>query len=339
MANFKKILAILICLVIFTTSLSSLSFALKVNDIFDRDLNDLDYSSLLYSAYIINGSWTASDLANGKYLTFSYRGEKITEKYNSARHFSNFDAAYNYYLSQNPDILTDLPVFIFAPGTYNSLITVRYSAIILGANAGINPNAQHDWSLDGVENGVAMNSERTEETVFTKGITRTTRTSNGDAKWAYELETAEMAAGKKAEIKLIVDGVKITGSVGISHYDYSNRAYTSSDGLTLNGQAFNYTFDGNRTTLTAFTHSVVDNFSGSGANALFSARCDSKNKNDAILLNVRMTNIRSSAKFLFNKYFRNLTIDGLYYANNQTALFGSITTGSSFCGSSSAKTA
>lgn len=331
----KKIISLIICFVTLLTAFSGFYFPIAVADT-STELPVLDYDTLFESAYIINGSWTDADLYQGNSLSFYFRGNDITESFDSSRHFCNFDTAYNYYLSQNPDILEDLPVFIFAPGTYDKLITVRYSAIILGANAGIDPNGEQEWTIEGMSKGVPENPERKNETVFSAGLTRTTRGSSNDAKWSYTLENTEAEAGKKANIKFVIDGVKITGSVGISQYDYSNRLYTD---LKLNGSAFEYTPTGKRTTLTALLNSTVDSFSGTGANALFSARCNSLNKNDALMQNVRLTNISKSAKFLFNKFFRNLTIDGMYFALSQSSLFGTSSTGSSFCGSSSASTA
>lgn len=133
------------------TAFSGFSFALTVDDVLESDLPALDYDLLFNDAYAINSNRTASALTSGSSLTFNFRCEQITEEYDSTRYFAKFDAAYNYYLSTNPDILTDLPVFIFAPGTYSSAITVRYSTIILGANAGINPNTEQEWTLDAID--------------------------------------------------------------------------------------------------------------------------------------------------------------------------------------------
>ncbi|MBQ8606133.1 MAG: CotH kinase family protein [Clostridia bacterium] len=329
----KKTLSFIICIVMMISMLSAFSFTSAADTV--TDIPKLDYDALFEDAYIINGSWSDSDMKLGSFLTFSFRGEEITEVYSKSRHFNRFDTAYSYYLSQSPDILEDLPVFIFAPGTY-PLVTVRYSAIILGANAGINPNSNAELTLDGIKNGVPANSARTKETIFAGGLTRTTRDSGNDAKWSHDLEVREEHSSKKANIKFIIDGIKLTGSVGISQYDYSNRLYTD---LKLGGSTINYTPTGNRTTLTALLNSTVENFSGTGANALFSARCNSMNKNDVVMKNVRLTDIKDSAKFLFNKFFRNLTIDGMYFADSETSLFGTAELGSSFCGSNEAKTA
>ena len=331
----KKILSFAVCIVMLITTLSGFPFAFAA-DSNNFNIQSLDYEALFDKAYIINGSWEDAELKEGSTLSFYFRGKEMTEQYDSKRHYNNFNEAYSYYISKNPDILSDLPVFIFAPGTYDYKITVRYSAIILGANAGINPNSDIEWTLGAMADGVPENPNREQETIFTAGLTRTTRGDSNDARWSLALENAEKTAGKKADIKFIIDGVKITGSVGISQYDYSNRLYTD---LKLNGNAFEFTPTGNRTTLTALINSGVDNFSGYDADALFSARCNSMNKNDALLKNVRITNLNESAKFLFNKFFRDLTIDGMYFAYSKASLFGTNRTGSSFCGNTDTKTA
>ena len=212
----KKTLSIIICIVTILATFSNFCFALAAEAVNDLSSLKLDYDVLFDKAFVINSSWNSSDLQSGNSLEFNFRGEQISENFDNTRHFADFDTAYNYYLSQNPDILTDVPVFIFAPGTYNSLITVRYSAIILGANAGINPNGTQEWNIDAMSNGVPANQNRNTETIFTAGLTRTTRSSDNDAKWSFALEQQEIKAGKKADIKFIIDGVKITGGVGIS---------------------------------------------------------------------------------------------------------------------------
>lgn len=332
----KKILSMLLCAVMMISVCSNFSLGAAYEAQSEAKPVAFDYDALLEEAYIINGSWDEADLQSGNTLSFVFRGEQRTEAYDQGRHFADFDTAYQAYLSDDPDILLDLPVFIFAPGVYDSLITVRYSAMILGANAGINPNGEQDWTVQAMAEGVPANEERGEETVFSAGLTRTTRGTSGDAKWVYELEQKEQQAGKKAELQLIVDGVKITGEVGISQYDYSNHLYTD---LMLNGQPFEYTPTGTRTTQTGLFNSIVENFSGTGKNTLFSARGENLNKNDATLLNVRISGIQSDVNFLFYKYFRNLTIDGMYYTDNAIPLFGKSAVGSSFCGSSDDVTA
>ena len=194
----KRFLSAILCLSMMLGILSGFCFA-WASDAFDATA--LDYDALFEEAYVINGVWEATDLQGGKDVSFYFRGKYITEHYSSARHFADFDTAYNFYLSQNPDILEDLPVFIFAPGTYDSMITTRFGAIILGANAGIDPNADTEWTLEAMQDGVEVNAARTNETVFTAGLTRTTRTPENNAKWAYLLEQTEKEADKKADIK------------------------------------------------------------------------------------------------------------------------------------------
>lgn len=331
MKNIVRLISTLVAIAVMITIMSVFSSAIPVDEITGIDSCELDYDFLLSKAYIINGNWTASDLVNNKDVKFAFRNTLITEKYVNTRHFSNFNDAYNYYLGTDPDILTDIPVFIFAPGTYDYEIIVRYSAIILGANAGINPNdTSSEWTANAMSDGWEANTERREqlESVFTGGITRTTRQS-GELKWVDYLETIEASRNEKAHIQFLIDGVKITGSKGITQYDYSNRLYTN---LKLNGTLTNYTPIGGRCTTTSLLNSVVDSYSGTGSTSLFSARCNSDNENDIVMKNVRLSNI-TSATSLFNKFFKNLTIDGMYYSNSSTHIFGYESSGATFCGS------
>lgn len=171
------------------------------------DAENIDYDAVRTTAYIINGAWTEADLVADAEVSYYYRGETYKETYDAARHFSSFDAAYEAYIATNPDIINDVPVFIFAPGTYTEKIQVRFSGIILGANAGINPNAAVDsWTLEGMKDGWAANEawDTANETVFSGGVARATRlNANGGApannavenRWAYMLEDAEAKAG------------------------------------------------------------------------------------------------------------------------------------------------
>ena len=139
----------------------------------------LDYSSLLQEAYIVNPQWT--NLTSNTSLSFEFRGNTYNETYNPQRHFSSFSAAYSYFESLytesdgsiNSQMAKEVPVFILAPGTYTETrLTVRYNAVILGANAGISPNADIDLSTANPKTGWNKNTLRGSETVISNGFSR-----------------------------------------------------------------------------------------------------------------------------------------------------------------------
>lgn len=128
-----------------------------------------DYDSYPNTAYIIDADWANTSSGN---ISFTFRGEQYTQPFDGSRHFADFDSAYAHWLGTDPDIIHDTPVFIFTEGSYGA-IKVYYRAMILGTNAGINPNdpsADVSELLPGgsIAENTAWDSEH--ETVFTDRI-------------------------------------------------------------------------------------------------------------------------------------------------------------------------
>ena len=299
------------------------------------DAENIDYDAVRTDAYIINGAWTEADLVADAEVSYYYRGETYKETYDAARHFSSFDAAYEAYIATNPDIINDVPVFIFAPGTYTDLITVRFSGIILGANAGINPNAAvENWTLEGMKDGWAANEawDTANETVFSGGVARATRlTPNGKApandavenRWAYMLEDAEAKASATAQFDLTVDGVKFTGKGGSgSSLHVQLQDYDVGTSVT-DGAGGTYVTKSNRK---AFTN--IQNFILTDSSSVFMNSQDlAANTDTVVLKNMRATKYGS---YFFKKYIENVTIDGMYFAESSGRIFGYNETDSAF---------
>ena len=291
------------------------------------DAENIDYDAVRTTAYIINGAWTEADLVADAEVSYYYRGETYKETYDAARHFSSFDAAYEAYIATNPDIINDVPVFIFAPGTYTEKIQVRFSGIILGANAGINPNAAVDsWTLEGMKDGWAANEawDTANETVFSGGVARATRlNANGGApannavenRWAYMLEDAEAKAGATAQFDFTVDGVKFTGKGGEnSSLHVQLQDYDVGTSVT-DGAGGTYTTKANRK---AFTN--IQNFILTDSSSVFMISQDlAANTDTVVLKNMRATKYGS---YFFKKYLENVTIDGMYFAESSGRVFG-----------------
>ncbi len=291
------------------------------------DAENIDYDAVRTDAYIINGAWTEADLVADAEVSYYYRGQTYKETYDAARHFSSFDAAYEAYIATNPDIIKDVPVFIFAPGTYSEKIQVRFSGLILGANAGINPNASVDnWTLDGMKDGWAANEawDASNETVFTGGVARATRlNANGgcpandaaENRWAYMLEDAEAKASASVEFDFTVDGVKFTGKGGDnSSLHVQLQDYDVGVSVT-DGAGGTYVTKSGRNAYTNIQNSVLTDSSSVFLNSQDLAA----NKDTVVLKNMRVTNYSG---YFFKKYLEDVTVDGLYFAESSGRVFG-----------------
>ena len=291
------------------------------------DAENIDYDGVRTTAYIINSAWTPEDLVADAELSYYYRGQTYTETYDANRHFSSYAAASDAYFATDPDIFTDVPVFIFAPGTYTEPIIIRYKGVILGSNAGISPNAEvTDWTLEGMKDGWAANEawDTENETVFTGGVYRSTRLDGesckpdtaelevkiADQKWAFKLEKAEIEQSQELEPTLVVDGVAYTGEKYVAKVvDFDNNT-TVTDGteqLTTNGF---------RDTYNTLQNIVVKDYTQHMLNAWDTAR----NIDTFNIKNWRVTNF--SGDTFFKKYIENVTIDGLYFTASSGRLFG-----------------
>ncbi len=265
----------------------------------------LDYDSYASSAYIIDSDWENVSSSN---VSFVYRGTTYTQPYDANRHFSNFDDAYAHWLSGNPDILHDTPVFIFTAGTYGT-IKINYRAIILGTNAGINPNDPNaDVSELTPSGSIASNSEwdSQNETVFDETIYRTTRVSSNDILTLEKtVQDAEAAADEQMQFFLVIDGIKFTGSsykVSIDDVDIGSRT-DSENNISL-------TVTGRRKDTMYFQNIKSENQTGH----LYTAQDTTFNFNDLTVKNIRVTGFNGSA--LFRKYLDTLVLDGAYITDS-----------------------
>ena len=291
------------------------------------DAENIDYDEVRTTAYIINSAWTTEDLAAGAELSYYYRGKTYTVTYDASRHFSSYAAASDAYFATDPDILNDVPVFIFAPGTYTDTIIVRYKGVILGANAGISPNAEvSDWTLEGMKDGWAANEawDTENETVFSGGVYRSTRVDGekcvedkaelevkiANHKWAYKLEAAEKAQSQELEPMMVIDGVSYTGDGFIlKSSDFDN-------GKTLTDGSEQLPAYGYRTA--AYTIQNVS--SKDQSTCLFNAWDTARNYDTFTVKNMRVSNF--SGLSFFQKYIENVTIDGLYFTASSGRLLG-----------------
>lgn len=269
----------------------------------------LDYDSYADSAYIINSGW--SNVSGGN-VSFVYRGNTYTQSYDQNRHFASFDAAYSHWLSTNPDILHDTPVFILTAGTYGN-IRVYYRAIILGTNAGINPN---DPTADVSElkpgGSISENTawDSANETVISGTIYRSTRVSGNNVLTLEKtVQDAENAADSKMRFFFTADGIKFTGGgfkLSVDDVDIGNRT-DSANSISLN-------VTGRRADDMYLQNIKSENMTGH----ICSAQDTTFNYNSLTVKNLRVKNFRGAS--LFRKYIDKLVVDGAYVTGSSMSI-------------------
>ena len=264
----------------------------KTQNEFDGKM-ELDYDALFENAYIVwsSGSTTA------KNWTFTFRGEQKTVAYDAARCFKSFSTAYTAFTKKGATaVVTETPVFVLI-GNVTTTTTIYGNIIVLGANAGVSPNAAID----------IQNVQATNPTSTWAAATRGTETViNGYFKHGNNAsyDTAAKEAGVK-EYNIIIDGVQVKDDSTYSFIQNTHSNTANSVARTINCYVKNTKLDFNKNTIYAFT-----------------ASGDKVNRQNFSLENVRMAgsqgkNNYSVHKGLFDKYAAAIAINGLYYENDQ----------------------
>ena len=258
----------------------------------------LDYEAAVRDAYIISSEF--SGVTDGN-VSFKFRNKSYTQPYDENRHFADFDSAYAHWYANCTDIINDTPVFILTAGNYDN-ITVNFRAIILGANAGIDPSDRTaDISELTPADDIPENPQRdtANETVITGAVRRTTRINgNNDLRLESALRTAENNADRRMRFLAVIDGVTFTGTgAKLVSLDIDAK----SDGSVI-GRRVNEMYVQN--------FRVTDLSNG----MLYSSNDKSLNSNSVVVQNMRMTN--SSAAHLFEKYADSIVLDGAYITSS-----------------------
>ncbi len=99
--------------------------------------------------YIVNPAWEFAEGEEPATVTFEFRMQTITEKYNSKRHVTSFAKA----ITRGSSDGIAIPIVILPAGSYTVGLAPRQSIIVLGAMAGINPNVPvadptAEWKLN-----------------------------------------------------------------------------------------------------------------------------------------------------------------------------------------------
>ena len=258
----------------------------------------LDYDALFEDAYIV---WPSGATTVGSSWTFNFRGATKTVPYSADRCFKSFSAAVSAFNKKGAEaVVTETPVFVIVTHktatTKISLASTLYgNAIILGANAGISPNATIDVANQQKTDPTAKweaSSSRGTETLVTGTITHgNTETYDAAAK----------AAGVK-QYNIIIDGLKLQDQTA-SFVSNKCSEQNSTQAKEINLSVRNTILDFNSTTVVGF------------------ASTDEINTFNLDLKNIRMgsgvgNNTYSKHKALFDNHAANVTIDGMFYDNN-----------------------
>lgn len=99
--------------------------------------------------YVVDPDWVFAAGEEPEKVSFYYRGKIITEDYTPERHLVSVDDMYKKAKASN----VKMPVCILTAGNYSEAIKLSDNVILLGANAGINPNVPHSdptkkWELN-----------------------------------------------------------------------------------------------------------------------------------------------------------------------------------------------
>ncbi len=99
--------------------------------------------------YIVNPAWEFAEGEEPATVTFEFRMQTITEKYNPKRHLTSFAKA----ITRGSSDGIAIPIVILPAGSYTVGLAPRQSIIVLGAMAGINPNVPNadptkEWKLN-----------------------------------------------------------------------------------------------------------------------------------------------------------------------------------------------
>lgn len=277
-----------------------LSAVPQSDDIIDEA--NLDYEALRKAddTIIINGGWTADDLKAGAKVSYYFKGVTYTEDYNAKRHFAKWSDAYKVYTAKlNADnILTYVPVFIFAPGEYSEEINVHGNGILLGSNAGVSPNDNTvKWDYKNFKNGWPANKNWDgKASIISAAVYNGTRIgTTEDGPFHYYLEQAKSKNGGKAEYECVMDGFSVTGSFCYNGNGFDTKAYSVlHDGQTL-------AFSGSAGTV---NNKILQNTSIDGVTGALAMSWDASNRLVSVFLNDVRVNGFSGTRF-FTKYMTN----------------------------------
>lgn len=137
----KRILSLVLSLLMVVSMMSVFASAAN-NYVPDEEY----YDRITLDAYVVNPLWaTLTDADHLKaQITYTYRGEKVTELYDKACHFATIQDAYD----QSVEDKIDNPVILLTPGDYTQSTVIKGNATFIGANAGISPFVKGNEKTD-----------------------------------------------------------------------------------------------------------------------------------------------------------------------------------------------
>ena len=340
MKKTNRILSAVLAVIMLVSLFNSFAFALTdtviaANDdvilsVSDTGYVEIDYEAALAKAYIVCPEYDGEDLADGDEVEIQLGTEFIPIEWDNSRCFYNYEDMMEAYLA-NVDLTTgEKAVFYFGPGDYEEIVTIPYGGIVLGPNAGINPNADTEWDYTALESGWDANDTYDDAfaAVFTGGICRATRDTSwvsttateanktdpavqANNRLAFILEDAETKmAGAQVNLDIIIDGISIEGGKDVSKDFDIGQYVTDGDRLLVT--------HGRRSNNYYLQNSIVrDNNS-----YCIEAWDTAKNFTYVYFNKNRMTGLSRSAG-LFNRGIDGLVMADCYFANaTNSALMG-----------------
>ncbi len=181
--------------------------------------------------YVVDDAWSFKKGEEPETVSYYFRGKTYTEDYDATRHLSTVAAMYT---QAKADGVT-LPTCILTAGNYSTAISLTDSVILLGANAGINPNLPDadptkEWKLNSKRFLPDMTSEKygtdddmVQETRIWAGVElcETPRVAGNTLKLFSVANSADVAR------TFVVDGLVFQG-YGASFADTSNSSSSGS---------------------------------------------------------------------------------------------------------------
>ncbi len=293
MFRFKKTLAFLTLVVMLISSIPAFSLtAFAKAEEFDGKI-ELDYDALFDSenTYIVwpSGSTSATN------WTFAFRGKTVSVKYSSTKCFTSFEQAYSRFTKKGANIVNLTPVFVLI-GNVSVSTTMYSNAIILGANAGISPNAQMD---------MAQKQANDPEGYWEKG-TRYTETVVSGTFTLGNKSTYDKGAlnnGVK-QYNIIIDGIRLSEATA-PLYKSTHEVNANSTEKTINVYVKNSILDFNSAYVCAIN--CTD---------------DTYNRHNVSFTDVRMAtergiNTQTVQKALFDNVPAHVYIDGMFYESSK----------------------
>ncbi len=163
--------------------------------------------------YIVNSSWNYTTANAPAAVSFYFRGTTVTENYNPARHLTSVAAVYTQAANDGIKV----PTCILTAGTYSTAIKLTGGIVLLGANAGINPNVPSadptaEWGLNPARYLPSLlDSNSKNETRFWLPGGKDFDARSGSGNVADTIQLISITATTSGTKNYVIDGLTLQG--------------------------------------------------------------------------------------------------------------------------------